>query len=111
MTPERIAELRAIIDAATPGPWDFDTSGVTLPDGTYLAWGEMYEVPEYNMRFLSARFKETDANFVAAARTALPEALDAIQRVRELAESYSPESRGYELAKLFLLMLESRPND
>ena len=82
MTPERIAELRALCDAATPGPWVIeDCLGFTasiVRTGPGVA------------DFMQARTVE-DNRFVAAARTALPEALDALEAERRLREkSYCP---------------------
>lgn len=66
MTLERIAELRALCDAATRGPWHH-TSGDVMADGACLA------------RDVE---KTTDAAIFCAARAALPEALDEIERLR-----------------------------
>jgi hypothetical protein len=74
MTPERIAELRALAEQATPGPWqaihgEGDKQGwISAPDATVC---DMWT-------------PNATADFIAAARTALPEALDAIERVRAL---------------------------
>ena len=65
MTPERIAELRALANAATPGPWE--PRWLQYPDCTIALGSE-------------------DAAFIAAARTALPEALLEIERLTNLIE-------------------------
>lgn len=84
MTPARIAELRALCAAATPGPWEVDGDGRDIcgfTDRLGAANGQSpYEITENNgfMRNDMA----ADAAFIAAARTALPEAIDEIERLR-----------------------------
>jgi hypothetical protein len=72
MTPERIAELRALAESAVPGPWRA-TQYATV-------WSEGAETRVAD----TVGSSHGDARFIAAARTALPEALDAIERVRAL---------------------------
>lgn len=72
MTPERIAELRALAEKATPGPWKF--SGA---DARTQGW-----VSSDNDTICD--LWSPNGEFIAAARTALPEALDAIERVARL---------------------------
>jgi hypothetical protein len=74
MIPERIKELRAICDAATAGPWTVDECNTPncwcrcIGDGT-----EHGVCP-------SGCLTTVDATFCAHARTALPDALDEIER-------------------------------
>jgi len=91
MTPERIAELRRLCGAATPGPWkcwgvwgpvkgtDFMAVSRIGPEAP--EWAGIVADPLYppNADFYA---KREDAEFVAIARTALPEALDEIERLR-----------------------------
>lgn len=60
------AKLRALADAATPGPWNRDADGVSV----YI-----------DVRFAICDASGADANFIAAARTAVPALLDEIERV------------------------------
>lgn len=87
MTPERIAELRALAEAATPGPWLPDMNrrphGVGNDYATLVTQGDALVCDTWNQPFSNA-----DGRFIAAARTALPEALDAIERVRALHEPF-----------------------
>lgn len=83
MTPDRIAELRALTEAATPGPW-FARSLIP-EDCANVAVDENPINPEYLVE--DGTLRPRDAAFIAAARTALPEALDALERVRALADS------------------------
>lgn len=72
MTPGRIAELRALAAAATPGPWGIYVDGLSV-----MARGNL--VTDLHQRGPLAK---DDAAFIAAARSALPEALDHIEQLR-----------------------------
>ena len=79
MTPEKIAEWRALCDAATPGPWFRDECGsevtrLLCADDPSRAYGRVSETVADYLYFC-------DADFIAAARTALPDALDEIERL------------------------------
>ena len=82
MTDERLAELRALSDKATPGPWFFDDE-----DGHIYTGGD-FAVLNYATTRLES--PDDDAPFIAASRTAIPELLDAIERVKKavVKESY-----------------------
>ena len=74
ISPEYIAELRALADAATPGPWVCDN-----------AWDHVPLVRSHggDICLMIAR----SGKFIAASRTAIPELLDAIEaRDKENAE-------------------------
>ena len=72
MTPERIAMWRKACDAATPGPWRFVH---TTPAALIVADD-----------IVIASFRGTacysDGSLIAYARTAMPELLDEIERLR-----------------------------
>jgi len=81
--PLDVPAIRAICEAATPGPWRANAENaypwVSGPyddnidgDCTIVEWNE------------TGSGAHADASFIAAARTALPAALDEIQRLREL---------------------------
>jgi hypothetical protein len=76
VTQEQIDELRRIADAATPGPWSTTWAGDTL-SGPADARNLPHGYPE-------------DAAFIAAARTALPESLEEIERLRAEVEAMRP---------------------
>jgi hypothetical protein len=82
MTPERIAELRELCEMATPGPWSFECldAGDDEDDASGGCWQvpEPLVTPSSDGDYLNGR----NAWFIAAARTALPEALDEIERLR-----------------------------
>lgn len=87
-------QLRALADKATPGPWtvghlshwDFDgrqvpQSSVRRPDRVAITWDDHG----------GDVFVPADAEFIAAARTALPALLDALDQ----AEAERDAARGY----------------
>lgn len=92
MTPARIQELRALCEAATPGPWGWYKCGKE-----WLLWADhgmrevVIDARRGNLRLrdfakcLMIPFSPAhpDAALIAAAPTALPEALDEIVRLRE----------------------------
>ena len=83
MTPERLNELQALCDAATPGPW-FRWFELTEMEGD-ISTNEDGKDPGYAI-VSGAWFQgDQDRAFIAAARTALPEL---IARVRELEASF-----------------------
>lgn len=77
MTKQRIQELKKLCEQATPGPWEFDGAYpgefnlVTSPGNVVIDCDEYY-----------AFCKPDDRAFIATARTALPEALDEIERLQ-----------------------------
>lgn len=80
-TPETIAKLRAVCEAATPGPWT--DSGATVASDAERDENDMpYVVVEPYCR-------PGDRVFMETARTALPAALDEIERRgREIVSFY-----------------------
>ena len=96
----RLAEIRARVENATPGPWTAEYSGeqgnCVLPPG-YQSTREAVAVT----RLLSA---QADAEFIAHARTDLPALLAAVEAVRETCtlaieefEDPAYEANGYAL--------------
>ena len=84
MKPGRIAELRELCEKATPGPWRW--SFVIGPSGhrtPRLANSALLQ--GQGLRGIFRAYPapgDADAALVAAARTALPEALDEIERLQ-----------------------------
>ena len=70
MNEKRIEELRAMCDTATPGPWI----------------RERWSIDTVNERVVATANMQLDAAFIAAARTALPELLDEVERLETEAE-------------------------
>lgn len=82
-----IAQARARCDAATPGPWELRSQGVDM-SGRHPWTLRTEGVPGIRVYL---RAEQVDAEFIAAARTDLSRALDALERVQEfLAEYVSP---------------------
>jgi hypothetical protein len=81
VTPEEIQAARALVQAATPGPWK-------APSG----------VESEGWRIHGALYAESDSGpadgeFIAAARTLVPRLLDALDEARERAEAAVVEAR------------------
>lgn len=80
MTDERLAEVKARAEAATPGPWhhdrvDFD-SGMTL----YEIWGGKYREHGW---LAHVEDNKPNADFISHARQDIPELLAEVERLRE----------------------------
>ena len=81
-TPEKLAELRRLLDAATPGPWRDEMmqgQGVTL---TAIIAGKPN--PD-DLRVIGSTLAHNDARVLIAAVNALPALLDAAAERDELA--------------------------
>ncbi|MDR1693373.1 MAG: hypothetical protein LBR72_08450 [Oscillospiraceae bacterium] len=89
MTPERIAELRALCEAATPGTWT-----LTRREGHAHIIDDIGEICTTN---LYEEYPEQDDNFalIAAARTAVPELLDTLKTMTRRAEALERAVRKY----------------
>ena len=84
MTPETLAELRRLLDAATPGPWRDEMmqgKGVTL---TAIIAGRPN--PD-DLRVIGSTLAHNDARVLIAAVNALPALLDAAAERDRLAEA------------------------
>ncbi len=70
LTSERLAEWRKLADAATEGPW-------------YASWADAERdesVKDYSPVF--AQYEQQEAEFIVAAREAVPALLDEVERLR-----------------------------
>lgn len=73
-----LKKARAICETATPGPWGFRQSGICASVPTF----------KLNVQYTDAgSLRSGDAEFIAFARTALPEALDLIEDYRSEIDS------------------------
>lgn len=79
MTNEEITRLRALADAATPGPWKRDVSEL---DVFAVDRGLPQTIVSANDYGISVQQTMCDIAFIAAARTAIPALLDEIERLR-----------------------------
>lgn len=85
MTPERRKELRELADAATPGPWFVDEAPRLQGAVSTLIEGLTRQVAHadgqaamFDYRADTAEIQRANAAFIAAARTAVPDLLDAL---------------------------------
>ena len=82
MTDEHLAELRALADAATSGPWK--VSDTPLAPDFENAWVVLEDGRDGLHAGYDGQFSVADAAFIAASRTAIPELLDVIARVKKV---------------------------
>ena len=103
LTPEKLAELRRLLDASTPGPWRDEMmqgKGVTL---TAIIAGRPN--PD-DLRVIGSTLAHNDARVLIAAVNALPALLDAaaerdrlagaVERVRALATEWATQPNDYD---------------
>ncbi len=95
LTPEYLAYLREVADGAIPGPWDYMTNRVGDSPLIVTIYTDDPDDPTLIkplICFESSTENLPDAQFIAAARTAVPELLDEIERLRRLlAELTDPD--------------------
>jgi len=110
LTPEALAELRRLLDAATPGPWMVDDEGDDV--AVIVDEGDEFSFIQIAADLHQGDDGLTDARLIAAAVNALPALLDAaaerdalaakVERVRVFAEQMVSDcddgyADGYEL--------------
>jgi hypothetical protein len=71
--------IRARVEAATPGPWEADEGKVTCDHSADPSWA-LRERP-----VVTTLASDTDAEFIAHARTDVPALLDALEKVDRIA--------------------------
>lgn len=81
ITDEQLAEWRRLADAAWPGPWELeldrnDQQNVYAADRTWIAL-----LPHQCVRSIEEE-RERDAEFIAAARAAVPALIAEVERLR-----------------------------
>jgi carbamoylphosphate synthase large subunit len=92
MTPKRIKELRRLCNEATPGPWracqliGFGAMRFVVTDAEKAQWYQVVAILQNPGSFAGDEF-------IAASRTAMPEALDEIERLRAELEAYKQTGR------------------
>ena len=83
MTPERLAEIRARVEAATEGPWEADNDcdpGVWGPEHIIVGHYAAHDDMDTSMWEDGS---ESDREFIAAARTDVGDLLAEVERARE----------------------------
>lgn len=100
MNADEVDAIRARAEAATPGPWRWRDDGY---DSVVLDRSDDYVggCPDCGVR---AGFDESDAEFIAAARTDIPALLDALDEAR--AEAARLRRGGEELGKSLVFWLD-----
>lgn len=78
MTDDELKRLEALCEAATPGPWETDGVVYVLGPTEPLANGGTTQ------KGIADSYEESDADFIAAARVAMPAAIAEIRRLRGL---------------------------
>lgn len=76
MTDDELKQDRAIIDAATPGPWTTEEEGSTMAVAATYGRQKIYAAPP------GGGYPHADQQFIAAARTRWPVAIDEVERLR-----------------------------
>jgi hypothetical protein len=87
MTPERLAEIERLMEAATPGPWVVSNDPNGKPHQILGMFNGTLLDPVVDCRWASATQRGCDDyDFIAAARTAVPELVQEVRRLREALE-------------------------
>ena len=101
MTPERIAELRALCENATPGAWtsNINDYGDLIHAGNMLVaeirgWGHLTGKLGLSEDEVT-KIQDANCALIAAARTALPELLDALEAMTKRAAEMEAGYRFY----------------
>lgn len=104
MDAEERARLRALADAATPGPWEHvDYAGSADPETTYRGCGSVISMgedtlgghvaaPDGDLYPRSGYNPKADMAFVAAVREAVPALLDAMDAAEARIAALTEES-------------------
>lgn len=98
MTPEEIADARRLCEVATPGPWRSSRRGNQRIGDRLVGASEIVAIQRpWNPSAIvpdcptTARFEDPDADFIAAARTGWPRALDALEAAQAEAKRWEGE--------------------
>lgn len=86
---DRLSEIRARCEAATPGPWDYKTNRHPNSNGTPWGW---LDGPAGNMCWSGCQSR-VDAAFIAHAREDIPFLLAEVEKLNKFADAYAPSSR------------------
>lgn len=97
----KLAEIRALCDAATPGPWFMRTNRHADTSGKPWGWldalpsgGPQRAIPGVRVDWTRGDESEANARFIAASRTAVPDLLALVETLRrERDEARASEAR------------------
>jgi hypothetical protein len=83
-----LARLRALCEAATPGPW---SKGDGKNNARWVVMGHYVPICSTELSHAPiGQGQESNVEFIAASRTALPQLLDEVERLRGLLEETLP---------------------
>lgn len=88
MTPERLSELKALVEKSVSGPWEVRPEYPDEPVYTKLVVNKGDD--GYDC-LVAENVREPDAEFIAAARTALPELIAEVERLRTIEKAANAE--------------------
>ena len=89
MTQQELDALKALADAATPGPWEVEHHSGILVDGVPSTCAVLTS-QEYDMASFGDDLQGYfDAAFIAAARAAVPALIAEVERLREELDDYA----------------------
>ena len=83
LTKERLAEIEARCEAATPGPWEWDDEAECMRHGSKPVMMAMWYYDKCGEVVVSLDVYDADAEFTAHARQDIPALLDEVKRLRE----------------------------
>lgn len=98
MTEERLKELKDLCDKATPGPWIYDWGNWQVESGNPdhsragVANAVLDEENHYESFGLKGKQNDPVDNclFIAESRTAIPELIAEVERLKEKLKEYRP---------------------
>lgn len=77
LSPERLDDIQARCDAATPLPWNSYFEG-----RDFLGGGSIVQTPNFDIEIPGAKVEDFD--FIAAARSDIPDLLAEVRRLRAI---------------------------
>lgn len=117
MTDDKMAEIKKLCDAATPGPWFMRTNRHADTSGKPWGWldalpsgGPQRAIPGVRVDWTRGDESEANARFIAAARTAVPDLLALVETLRrERDEALASEARLIEA--MIMELASERPSE
>lgn len=85
---ERLRELEALAEDASPGPWSSNASLFGTPFPTGVSEPEVWDAQDRSVTHPFGFLSEEDVRFIAAARQAVPELVQEVRALREAVQTY-----------------------
>jgi hypothetical protein len=95
MTPEEIAKAKVLCEAATPGPWEDQSTCIAQDVAPWATVVGLEDRGAPYMRYDELVIAPQDAAFIAEARTLLPKALEALEIARDASLAKSGALKAY----------------